>query len=133
MGPMILGPSLAAVMAAVAAQLERGLLFAAQSEIEIEAARLVCALVPCAERLRFAPRGSEAVKAAIRLARAATGRKTIIKFEGHYHGWMDNILWSVAPVPEAAGPREAPNAVAASNGQDAEAGRNTVVLPWNDL
>jgi glutamate-1-semialdehyde 2,1-aminomutase len=133
MGPMILGHSPAAVKAAVAAQLERGLLFAAQSEIEIEAARLVCEMVPCAERLRFASSGSEAVQAAIRLARAATGRKTIVKFEGHYHGWMDNILWSVAPAPDAAGPREAPNAVAASNGQDPDAGRNTVVLPWNDL
>jgi glutamate-1-semialdehyde 2,1-aminomutase len=133
MGPMILGHSPASVKAAVAAQLERGLLFAAQSEIEIEAARLVCAMVPCAERLRFASSGSEAVQAAIRLARAATGRKTIVKFEGHYHGWMDNILWSVAPTPDAAGPREAPNAVAASNGQDPDAGRSTVVLPWNDL
>lgn len=133
MGPMILGHSPEQVKAAVAAQLERGLLFAGQSEIEIEAARLVCAMVPCAERLRFASSGSEAVQAAIRLARAATGRKTIVKFEGHYHGWMDNILWSVAPAPDAAGPREAPNAVAASNGQDPDAGRNTVVLPWNDL
>jgi glutamate-1-semialdehyde 2,1-aminomutase len=133
MGPMILGHSPASVKAAVAEQLERGLLFAAQCEIEIEAARLVCALVPCAERLRFASSGSEAVQAAIRLARAATGRKIIVKFEGHYHGWMDNILWSVAPAPKAAGPREAPNAVAASNGQDEEAGRNTIVLPWNDL
>jgi glutamate-1-semialdehyde 2,1-aminomutase len=133
MGPMILGHSPAVVKAAVAEQLDRGLLFAAQSEIEIEAARLVCAVVPCAERLRFCSSGSEAVQAAIRLARAATGRKTIIKFEGHYHGWMDNILWSVAPAPDAAGPRGAPNAVAGSNGQDADAGRNTVVLPWNDL
>jgi glutamate-1-semialdehyde 2,1-aminomutase len=133
MGPMILGHSPDSVKAAVAAQLERGLLFAGQSEIEIEAARLVCEMVPCAERLRFASSGSEAVQAAIRLARATTGRKTIVKFEGHYHGWMDNILWSVAPAPDAAGPREAPNAVAASNGQDPDAGRNTVVLPWNDL
>src|SRR5260221_4280006 len=133
MGPMILGHSPAVVKAAVAAQLERGLLFAAQSEIEIEAARLVCAMVPCAERLRFASSGSEAVQAAIRLARAATGRRIIVKFEGHYHGWLDNILWSVAPPQDAAGPREAPNAVAASNGQDPEAGRNTIVLPWNDL
>ncbi len=133
MGPMILGHSPQAVKRAVAEQLERGLLFAAQSEIEIEAARLVCAMVPCAERLRFASSGSEAVQAAIRLARAATGRATIVKFEGHYHGWLDNILWSVAPAADAAGPREAPNAVASSKGQDQDSGRNTVVLPWNDL
>jgi glutamate-1-semialdehyde 2,1-aminomutase len=133
MGPMILGHSPAAVKAAVAEQLERGLLYAAQSEIEIEAARLVCSMVPCAERLRFASSGTEAVQAAIRLARAATGRTIIIKFEGHYHGWMDNVLWSVAPPLDAAGPRDAPVAVSSSKGQDADAGRNTVVLPWNDL
>jgi glutamate-1-semialdehyde 2,1-aminomutase len=133
MGPMILGHSPKAVKQAVTEQLERGFLFAAQSEIEIDAARRVCAMVPCAERLRFASSGSEAVQAAIRLARAATGRTIIVKFEGHYHGWLDNILWSVAPASDAAGPREAPNAVPASKGQDQEAGRNTVVLPWNDL
>ncbi len=133
MGPMILGHSPKAVREAVAAQLERGLLYAGQSEIEIEAARLVCEMVPCAERLRFASSGTEAVQAAIRLARAVTGRKIILKFEGHYHGWADNILLSTAPPLAEAGPREAPNAIAGSRGQDPDAGRNTTVLPWNDL
>jgi len=133
LGPMILGHNPTAVRDAVIRQLERGILYAAQTELEFEAAALVCRLVPCAERVRFVSSGTEAVQAALRLARAATGRRKIVKFEGHYHGWMDNILWSVAPTPKAAGPREAPNAVAASNGQDEEAGRNTIVLPWNDL
>src|SRR5258708_31670375 len=133
MGPMILGHSPKAVKQAVSEQRERGLLLAAQGGIETGGARRACARVPCAERLRFTSWGSEAVQAAIRLARAATGRTIIVKFEGHYHGWLDNILWSVAPSADAAGPREAPNAVAASKGQDQEAGRNTVVLPWNDL
>ncbi|MBV8654263.1 MAG: glutamate-1-semialdehyde 2,1-aminomutase [Alphaproteobacteria bacterium] len=133
MGPMILGHSPKAVKEAVAAQLERGLLYAGQSEIEIEAARLVCQMVPCAERLRFASSGTEAVQAAIRLARAATGRKIVLKFEGHYHGWADNILLSTAPPLAEAGPREAPNAILGSRGQDPDAAHNTVVLPWNDL
>jgi glutamate-1-semialdehyde 2,1-aminomutase len=133
MGPMILGHSPRSVKEAVAAQLERGILYAGQSEIEIEAGRLVCGMVPCAERLRFASSGTEAVQAAIRVARAATGRKIIVKFEGHYHGWGDNILWSTAPPHDEAGPREAPNAIPGSRGQDLDAGRNTVVLPWNDL
>src|SRR5260370_22255232 len=97
MGPMILGHSPAAVKAAVAAQLERGLLFAAQSEIEIEAARLVCALVPCAERLRFASSGSEAVQTAIRLARAATGPPPIVKLERRYPRLLCKLLWLGAP------------------------------------
>ena len=107
MGPMILGHSPAAVRAAVHRQVDRGILFAGQSEVEAEAARLVCEIVPCAERIRFASSGSEVVQAAIRLARAATGRRIILKFEGHYHGWFDNVLWSTAPGLNAAGPEEA--------------------------
>jgi glutamate-1-semialdehyde 2,1-aminomutase len=133
MGPMILGHSPEPVRRAAAAQLERGLLYAGQCDIEAEAARLVCTMVPCAERMRFASSGSEVVHAAIRLARAATGRKTIVKFEGHYHGWFDNMAWSTAPTPDAAGPEEAPLSVAGSLGQDEQAGVHTDVLSWNRL
>ncbi|MGY2843477.1 glutamate-1-semialdehyde 2,1-aminomutase [Bradyrhizobium sp. USDA 4509] len=133
MGPMILGHSPSSVKAAVAQQLERGVLYAGQTDVEIEAGHLFCMQVPCAERVRFTSSGTEAVQAAIRVARAATGRNFIIKFEGHYHGWCDNILWSTSPAPDQAGPREAPISVQRSRGQDPEAGRHTVVLPWNDL
>ena len=90
-------------------------------------------MVPCAERVRFGCAGSEAVQAAWRLARAATGRSAVIKFEGHYHGWLDNVLWSVAPPPDQYGPLEAPTPVPASAGQDLVAGKHTEVLPWNNL
>ncbi|MBM3531265.1 MAG: aminotransferase class III-fold pyridoxal phosphate-dependent enzyme [Alphaproteobacteria bacterium] len=133
MGPMILGHSPAGVRAAAAAQLDRGLLYAGQTDIEAEAARMICAMVPCAERMRFASSGSEVDQAAIRLARAATGRITIVKFEGHYHGWFDNVLWSNAPTLDAAGPEDAPNRVAGSLGQDKDAGLHIEVLSWNDL
>ena len=116
MGPMILGHSPAALRDAVRDQIDRGILFAGQSEVEFEAARLVCEMVPCAERLRFGSSGSEAVQAAMRMARAATGRPTVVKFEGHYHGWFDNILWSVAPALNAAGPVEDPVPVEGSAG-----------------
>ncbi len=133
MGPMILGHSPKSVRAAAAAQLDRGLLYAGQTDLEAEAARMICAMVPCAERMRFASSGSEVDQAAIRLARAATGRMTIIKFEGHYHGWFDNVLWSNAPTLEAAGAEDAPNRVAGSLGQDKDAGLHIEVLSWNDL
>lgn len=133
LGPMILGHSPASVMVAVAKQLERGILYAGQTDLEIEAGELFCKLVPCAERVRFTSSGTEAVQAAIRLARAVTGRSFIVKFEGHYHGWCDNILWSTTPPLDQAGPREAPTRVGRSRGQDPEAGEHTVVLPWNDL
>jgi glutamate-1-semialdehyde 2,1-aminomutase len=133
LGPMILGHNPTAVREAVIRQLERGILYAAQTELEFEAAALVCRLVPCAERVRFVSSGTEAVQAALRLARAATGRRKIVKFEGHYHGWMDNILWSVHPTPEDSGPADAPRRAAASAGQDELAGANTDILGWNDL
>src|SRR5258705_1400240 len=133
LGQMIRGHNPPAVREAVIRELERGVLYAAQTEIEFEAARLVCQLVPCAERVRFVSSGTEAVQAALRLARAATGRSKIVKFEGHYHGWMDNILWSVHPSAEDSGPADAPRRVGASAGQDELAGANTDILGWNDL
>jgi glutamate-1-semialdehyde 2,1-aminomutase len=95
MGPMILGHNAEAVRRAVADQLDRGFLYGGQSALEAEAAELLCAIVPCAEKLRFCSSGSEAVQAALRIARAATGRRTVLKFEGHYHGWFDSVLVSV--------------------------------------
>ena len=114
------------MLEAVREELSAGILYAGQSRVEQEAARLVCEMVPCAERgCVSAARASEVVQAVIRLARAATQRSVIIKFEGHYHGWMDNILWSIAPTPEEYGPEEAPNAVPGSAGQDLQAGVHT--------
>ena len=133
MGPMILGHNPEPVLSAVREQLESGILFAGQTAIEQEAARLVCEMVPCAERVRFNCAGSEVVQAALRLARAATGRSIVIKFEGHYHGWFDSVLWSVAPTPDEYGPVDAPIPIPASAGQDLVAGQHTEVLPWNNL
>ena len=131
MGPMILGHRPEAVVGAVRAQLERGILFGGQSEVEFEAAELVCGMLPSAEKVRFSSSGSEAVQAALRLARAATGRGTIIKFEGHYHGWLDNVLWSVAPAADAMGAERAPVPQPGTVGQDALAGQRVEVLSWN--
>ncbi len=133
MGAMILGHKPPAVVAAVKAQVDLGILYAGQSEIEFAAAKLICDRIPSAERLRFGSAGSEVAQAAIRLARAATGRKTIIKFEGHYHGWFDNVLWSTAPALNAAGPASEPVAVPGSIGQDEDEGAKLAILGWNDL
>ncbi len=133
MGPMILGHNPESVISAVREQLASGILFAGQTAIEQAAAKLVCDMVPCAERVRFNCAGSEVVQAALRLARAATGRSIAIKFEGHYHGWFDSVLWSVAPASDQYGPVDAPIPVPGSAGQDLVAGRHTEVLPWNNL
>jgi glutamate-1-semialdehyde 2,1-aminomutase len=113
--------------------MQSGILFAGQSMVEYRAAELIQARIPSAQRIRFGSSGSEVAQAAMRLARAATGRRTIVKFEGHYHGWFDNILWSTAPALNAAGPSDEPVRVAGSLGQNADDGRGVDVLQWNDL
>lgn len=133
MGAIVLGHNPPSIIDAVKEQLEKGWMYAGQTELEYEAARLVCERIPSAERLRFGSSGSEVAQAAMRLARAATGRRTIVKFEGHYHGWFDNILWSAAPALNAAGPESEPVAVSASEGQPQEDSEGLSILPWNNL
>ena len=133
MGAMVLGHSPAPVQAAVKEQIDKGILYAGQSEIEFEAAKILCERIPSAQRIRFGSSGSEVAQAAFRLARAATGKRIILKFEGHYHGWFDNILWSTAPAQNAAGPEDAPVLVAGSKGQDPIDAAGLDVIGWNDL
>jgi glutamate-1-semialdehyde 2,1-aminomutase len=132
-GPMILGHSHPAVLAGVNAAMQKGQLFAGQHELEITVAEKMTALIPGAELCRFGLSGSEMVQAAMRLARAITGRTKILRFEGHYHGWYDNVLISVAPPLDKAGPREQPNVVPGTPGQTLSALDDFFVLPWNDL
>jgi len=133
MGAMILGHSPKSVQQAVKDQVDKGILYAGQSEIEFEAAKIICERIPSAQRLRFGSSGSEVAQAAFRLARAATGKRVILKFEGHYHGWFDNILWSTAPAQNAAGPEDAPVLVPGSVGQDAMDAAGLDVIGWNNL
>ena len=127
-GPLILGNAHPAVIAAVTEQLGRGFAFGAQHRGEIELAELMTAVIPGVERVIFSNTGSEAVQAALRLARAFTGRPLFVKFEGHYHGWFNNVLVSyrskaadpVAPLPTC-------------GGQPAHEFADTLVVPWNDL
>ncbi|MFN3822502.1 MAG: aspartate aminotransferase family protein [Pseudorhodobacter sp.] len=131
LGPMILGHTPKDVIAAAHRQLDRGLLYGGQSEMEYDAARRISRMVPCAERVRFAGSGTEAVQLALRIARGVTGRMAVVKFEGHYHGWLDSVLVSNGPANGEGGPEEAPVKVLPSLGQDPEASRNVEVLSWN--
>jgi glutamate-1-semialdehyde 2,1-aminomutase len=131
LGPMILGHSPVEVIAAAHRQLDRGLLYGGQSEVEYEAAQRISKMVPCAERVRFAGSGTEAVQLALRLARAATGRMIVIKFEGHYHGWLDSTLVSNSTPFDRVGSEEEPTKFLSSLGQDPDASRNIEVFTWN--
>ena len=112
MGPMILGYNPSLIKEAVIKGIEEGFFFGAQSKYELMAAKIINKLVPSSELVRFCTSGSEAVQASLRLARAATKKNMIIKFEGHYHGWFDNVLWSNKPTLQHAGRRDNPNLVA---------------------
>jgi glutamate-1-semialdehyde 2,1-aminomutase len=133
MGPNILGHAPEPVVRAVADSLSQGQLYAGQHRSEALLARRVQEIVPCAELVRFGVAGSEMDQAALRLARAYTGRSKIVKFEGHYHGWFDTILVSVAPPLDKAGPEDAPVPYLPSTGQSVLAAGDVAVLPWNNL
>ncbi len=132
-GPMIVGHSHPEVLEGIREALTLGQLFAGQYEQEVTLAETLQRLIPSAERVRFSSTGSEANHAALRLARYVTGRPKVIKFEGHYHGWFDNVSASVNPTAEAAGPRSAPVAVPWGGGIPASAIEDLVIVPWNDL
>lgn len=99
-GPLILGHAPKAVSDAIVAQTTQGLTYGAQHRLEYEVAERLTAIIPCADQVCFANSGTEIVQVALRLARAATGRRKYIKFEGHYHGWDDSVLLSYRPTPE---------------------------------
>jgi glutamate-1-semialdehyde 2,1-aminomutase len=130
-GPMILGYGHPALVEAIRGAAERPHCLGEEHELEIRVAERIQQLVPCAERVAFTSSGSEAVQLAMRLARAYTGRNLILKFEGHYHGWLDSALVSHHPSREEVGPLENPNVVLGSVGQVANAAENVLVAPWN--
>lgn len=91
-GPMLLGHNHPEILKSVAEACARGLSFGAATEIEVEAARMVCEMVPSVEMVRMVSSGTEAVMSAVRAARGYTRREKIIKFEGCYHGHSDAML-----------------------------------------
>jgi glutamate-1-semialdehyde 2,1-aminomutase len=127
-GPLIPGNAHPAVIAAVTAQLSRGFAFDAQHRGEIELAELMVSVLPGVDRVIFSNTGSEAVQAALRLARAFTGRPLFVKFEGHYHGWFNNVLVSYRPRVD-----DAIVALPACGGQPPHEFADTLVVPWNDV
>jgi glutamate-1-semialdehyde 2,1-aminomutase len=132
-GPAILGHAPASVVRAVTDSLPLGQTYAAQHARESLLARRLTELVPSLEVVRFATSGTEAVQAAMRLARAFTGRRKIVKFEGHYHGWTDSVYVSIRPSLNEAGPADSPTPVAESAGQSESVLADLIVLGWNDL
>ncbi len=124
-GPMILGHAHPDVIRAVQRTAADGLSFGAPTELETELARRVVSAVPSIELVRFVSSGTEATMSAIRLARGFTGRETIVKFEGCYHGHSDSLLIKAGSGALTLG-------VPTSPGVPRDLAKHTVTLPYND-
>lgn len=132
-GALPLGHAHPEVVEAITEAASTGAHFATATPVEIEVAGMIQKIVPNAERVRFANTGTEAMMAAIRLARGVTGRPKILKFEGHYHGWYDDVLVSSNVLPATVlGLRSDPVKIPDSSGLNRTALDDTIVVPWND-
>lgn len=125
-GPMILGHNHPAVVEAVQTSLENGTSFGAPTPLEVELAELVVGALPSVERVRFVNSGTEATMSAIRLARGFTGKKTVVKFDGCYHGHADAFLVKAGSGVITLG-------IPGSPGVPDDIVKNTVSIPFNDV
>jgi glutamate-1-semialdehyde 2,1-aminomutase len=131
-GSCILGHANPALTDAVASQLDLGTMFGTCNTVEVELAEQICRMVPCADRVRFANSGSEAILGAIRAARGFTGKSKILKFEGHYHGWIDTLAVSNRPSAEDSGPMNSPFSCPHSMGMTLGVVQDVIICPWNN-
>ena len=132
-GASLLGHNQPSIKAAVTQALDLGIICSYENEAQTALAQQISKLVPCAEMVRFAGSGTETVMHALRLARVATGRQKIIKFEGHFHGYSDALNYSVSPPLAEAGPVDAPRAYPESPGMPSSNGDQLCIVPFNDV
>lgn len=141
-GPVFLGHSPDPVVAAAAKSIENGLQFGGPHKTETELAEGALDLLPWADSVAFVSTGSEAVHFALRIARVSTGRRKVIKFDGHYHGWIDPIYVNSPSVnPLAAGSSTTSSATELATGQvpsvsnvsGQEPSVEVIVAEWNNL
>jgi len=125
-GPMILGHAHPDVIKAVKTSVEKGLSFGAPTAVETEMAQKICQLVPSIESVRMVSSGTEATMSAIRLARGFTGRDSIVKFEGCYHGHSDSLLVKAGSGALTLG-------VPSSPGVPACLAEHTITLSFNNI
>lgn len=130
-GATLLGHGDARIRAAVERVLDRGAACSYENELHTELARVLCRTVPCCERVRFTGSGSEATMHCLRLARACTGRTRLLKFEGNFHGYHDQVMYAIGTPADRLGPDAAPTAWPGSAGLPAGLDENLVLVPYN--
>jgi glutamate-1-semialdehyde 2,1-aminomutase len=132
-GALINGHAHPKIVEAITRQAQEGMMFGAPTELEVELARKFKRFVPTSDMVVFANGGADATSNAVRIARAATGKDTILKFEGHYHGQHDYAMVSVEAPPVVAGMEEYPRSLPYSAGIPSMVLDTVVVSPWNNL
>lgn len=130
-GATLLGHGDPRVLAAVLEALAAGACCSYENEKHAELAELLCRTIPCLERVRFTGSGTEAVMHTLRLARAYTGRSKILKIEGHFHGYHDQMMYSIGTPADRLGPAESPAAWPGSAGMPAVLAEQLVLVPYN--
>jgi glutamate-1-semialdehyde 2,1-aminomutase len=130
-GATLLGHGDPRVRRAVENALDRGAPCSYENETHAAFARLLCETVPCLERLRFTCSGSEATMHCLRLARAFTGRPKVLKFEGNFHGYHDQVMFAINTPADRLGPENAPAIYPGSAGIAEGLGHNLVLVPYN--
>jgi glutamate-1-semialdehyde 2,1-aminomutase len=130
-GATLLGHANPRVRRAVEGVLARGAACSYENELHTELARLLCATIPCCERVRFTGSGSEATMHCLRLARAYTGRTRLLKFEGNFHGYHDQVMYAIGTPADRLGPESSPTVYPGSTGLPEGLDRNLVVVPYN--
>jgi glutamate-1-semialdehyde 2,1-aminomutase len=131
-GAVVLGHSHPSIVLAISQQIENGTMLGTTTELEIEVAKKIRSAAPTAEMVSFTNTGTEATMEAIRITRAYTGRDRILKFEGHYHGHHDYVLFSVESPASVAGMEHAPAKLPFYPGIPDEISHTVVIAPWND-
>jgi glutamate-1-semialdehyde 2,1-aminomutase len=130
-GATLLGHGDPRVRRAVETVLERGAACSYENELHTDLAELLCQTVPCLERVRFTGSGTEATMHCLRLARAYTGRSKILKFEGNFHGYHDQVMFAIGTPADRLGPESDPALFPGSSGIAAGLDQNLVVVPYN--
>ncbi|XID92963.1 aspartate aminotransferase family protein [Paenibacillaceae bacterium WGS1546] len=133
-GPLILGHAHPSLKEGLNEALERGATYGLQHTGEIELAKLLTELLPCADRVALSGSGTEAVMLALRLARAHTGRAKVVRFHGHFHGWSDAIFTSFPSADMKQAATASAGAVPpGTGGQSENSLQDILLLPWNDV
>ena len=130
-GATLLGHGDLRVRQAVEAAMSRGAPCSYENEQHTELAKLLCESIPCLEKVRFTGSGTEATLHCLRLARAFTGRSKILKFEGNFHGFHDQVMFAIGTPADRLGPESMPTVYPGSAGLAPGLEQHLVVVPYN--